>query len=263
MLIKILKSIWVSLVYLYPGFLWGQTESAILPLNSDSVSADSIILAENILNPDSLLSNTFSDDIIIPYRSNNLTETYPAHDLYKVWDHEFLTPKSFSKNQLPDQYNIDLVDFHFPAYGEISSPFGYRKPRQHYGVDLKITSKDTIRAAFAGKVRIERYEPRGYGYYLVIRHSNGLETIYGHLAKFLVKVNQYVAPGEPIALGDNTGRSSGPHLHFETRFMGTPINPASLIDFNSKSLLAQTYLYTNPNKKIVRSKTTPVLSPKT
>lgn len=256
MLIKILKSICVSL--LYTSFIWGQTVS----LNPKASPTDSVIPTENMLNPDSLLSYSPSDEITIPYRSNNLTETYPAHDLYKIWNHEFLTPKSFSKNQIPDQYNIDLADFHFPTYGKVSSPFGYRKPRQHYGVDLKITSKDTIRAAFAGKVRIERYEPRGYGYYLVIRHSNGLETIYGHLAKFLVKVDQYVTPGEPIALGDNTGRSTGPHLHFETRFMGTPINPSSLIDFNSKSLISQTYLYTNPNKKIIRPKKTQILSRK-
>ena len=111
--------------------------------------------------------------------------------------------------------------------------------------------KDTIRAAFDGKVRVERYEARGYGYYIVIRHHNGLETIYGHLSKFLVKVNQYVKAGEPIALGGNSGRSSGPHLHFETRFLGHPLNPSELIDFGNNSLLPSTYTY-NKHKKITR-----------
>lgn len=230
--------------------------------NSDSLNQDSIKSTNEILNPDSLLSPMNKEKIIIPYRSNTLTETNPAEALYKTWHHEFLTPKSFPSKEVPAQYNIDLGGFIFPADGSVSSPFGYRKPRQHYGVDLKIRMKDTIRAAFSGKVRIERYEARGYGYYLVIRHSNGLETIYGHLSRYLVKVDQYVVAGEPIALGNNTGRSSGPHLHFETRFMGNPINPASMVDFNSKTLLSQTYLYTNPKRKIIKTKSTPILSKK-
>ena len=101
-------------------------------------------------------------------------------------------------------------------------------------------------------MRSERNEPRGYGKYIVVRHSNGLETIYAHLSKFLVKINQPVYAGEPIALGGNTGRSSGAHLHFETRFMGVPIDPGSMVNFKSHSLLAQTVIYTPKNKKIIR-----------
>ena len=113
--------------------------------------------------------------------------------------------------------------------------------------------KDTIRACFAGRIRMERYEPKGYGYYIVVRHPNGLETIYGHLSKFLVKVNQHVVSGEPIALGGNTGLSSGPHLHLEFRFMGTPLNPNDLINFPQQSLLTDTYTYTK-GKKITRNR---------
>lgn len=263
------------LILFFPLFLlFGSAQQVVVSNNAkmiipnstkgDSIRPDSTNNTNEVLmNPDSLLLGTNKGEIVIPYRSSTLTDPYPAQDLYKEWHHEFLTPTSYSKAAIPDQYNIDLLGFEFPTYGKVTSPFGYRKPRQHYGIDLKIPMKDTIRAAFEGKVRIERYEARGYGYYMVIRHPNGLETIYGHLAKFLVKVDQYVTAGEPIALGDNTGRSSGTHLHFETRFMGNPIDPASLIDFNSKSILSQTYLYINPNRKIIRAKETPIISPKT
>lgn len=106
-----------------------------------------------------------------------------------------------------------------------TSNYGWRRRRMHRGVDLSLHIGDTIRAAFSGKVRLTRYERRGYGYYVIIRHGNGLETIYGHLSKFLVKPDQIVKVGEPIALGGNTGRSTGPHLHFETRYLGMDINP--------------------------------------
>ena len=113
------------------------------------------------------------------------------------------------------------------------------------GIDLKVYKGDTIRAAFDGKVRIRNYERRGYGYYLVIRHPNGLETIYGHLSKQLVKVNDIVRAGDPIGLGGNTGRSTGSHLHFETRFLGQPINPSHIIDFENCVPIHDTYVFHN------------------
>ena len=93
----------------------------------------------------------------------------------------------------------------------------------HNGLDIKVYIGDTIRAAFSGKVRMVKYERRGYGKYVVIRHENGLETVYGHLSKQIVDENQYVEAGEPIGLGGNTGRSTGSHLHFETRFWDRPL----------------------------------------
>ena len=105
----------------------------------------------------------------------------------------------------------------------------------HKGIDLKVQIGDTIRAAFDGKVRLTKYERKGYGYYVIVRHENGLETVYGHLSKFLVKPDEYVKAGDPIALGGNTGRSTGPHLHFETRYMGYAINPAAIFDFANQT----------------------------
>ena len=120
-----------------------------------------------------------------------------------------------------------------PCDGYVTSPYGYRRRfrRMHKGIDLKVQTGDTVYAAFNGKVRLTKYERRGYGYYVVIRHENELETVYGHLSKFLVEPDQYVKAGDPIALGGNTGRSFGSHLHFETRFMGYAINPSAIFDF--------------------------------
>jgi len=131
-----------------------------------------------------------------------------------------------------------------PTEGYVTSPFGPRRRRFHYGIDLKVQVGDTIRAAFDGKVRVEEYERRGYGYYLVLRHNNGLETVYAHLSDFLVQSDETVKAGQPIALGGNTGRSTGSHLHFETRFLGMAINPASIFDFQSCEPLNDTFVFT-------------------
>ena len=136
---------------------------------------------------------------------------------------------------IPQTANIDVTGYVHPIKGRVTSNYGYRPRfgRMHKGIDLGLSVGDTIVAAFDGKVRIAKFERRGYGYYLVVRHDNGLETVYGHLSRFLVKPDQYVRAGQPIALGGNTGRSTGPHLHFETRFMGLAINPAAIIDFEN------------------------------
>ena len=102
---------------------------------------------------------------------------------------------------------------------------------------------DTIRAAFSGKVRIVKYEPRGYGKYVVIRHYNGLETYYGHMSAWLVKENDEVKAGDPIGLGGNTGRSTGSHLHFETRICGIALNPALMFDFRNQDVTGDFYTF--------------------
>ena len=102
---------------------------------------------------------------------------------------------------------------------------------------------DVIRAAFSGKVRIVKYEPRGYGKYVVIRHYNGLETYYGHMSAWLVNENDEVKAGDPIGLGGNTGRSTGSHLHFETRICGIALNPALMFDFRNQDVTGDFYTF--------------------
>ena len=169
---------------------------------------------------------------------------YPALSLYPNWNNQYV--HAYGNAIIPDTYTIDLTGFHMPTPStKITSPFGPRWRRMHNGLDLKVNIGDTIVAAFDGKVRIVKYERRGYGKYVVIRHDNGLETVYGHLSKQLVEENQLVKAGEVIGLGGNTGRSTGSHLHFETRFLGQAINPAEIIDFENGVPHQDTYVFHN------------------
>ena len=158
----------------------------------------------------------------------------PAAQIYgDEWDNRY----AHRATELPDSFVINLRHFCMPTPSRvITSDFGSRWGRQHKGLDIKVYIGDTIRSAFSGKVRIVRYEAKGYGNYIVIRHPNGLETIYGHLSKHLVTENQVVRAGEPIGLGGNTGRSTGSHLHFETRLCGVALNPALFFDFRNQDI---------------------------
>ena len=167
---------------------------------------------------------------------------YPALSLYPNWNNQYV--HAYGNAIIPETYTIDLTGFHMPTPStKITSPFGPRWRRMHNGLDLKVNIGDTIVAAFDGKVRIVKYERRGYGKYVVIRHDNGLETVYGHLSKQLVEENQLVKAGEVIGLGGNTGRPTGSHLHFETRFLGIAINPIYMFDFPKQDIVADTYTF--------------------
>lgn len=164
----------------------------------------------------------------------------PAAKLYDDWDNKY----AHRATEMPDRYRIDLRHFCMPTPSRVvTSNFGWRWGRNHKGLDIKVYIGDTIRAAFSGKVRIVRYERGGYGNYVVIRHNNGLETIYAHMSKNLVKENQMVRAGEAIGLGGNTGRSTGSHLHFETRLCGVALNPALMFDFREQDVTGDYYVY--------------------
>lgn len=181
------------------------------------------------------------------YLNQLYEESEPELDIYtEGWDSGLVNP--YKNALVPDNATIDVSDYVMPCPGIITSPYGYRPRfrRMHKGVDMRVRVGDTIRAAFDGKVRLTKYERRGYGYYVIVRHTNGLETVYGHLSKFLVKPNETVKAGDPIALGGNTGRSTGPHLHFETRFMGYAINPSAIFDFENQKVRSNEYTF---NKK--------------
>ena len=168
---------------------------------------------------------------------------YPAYSLYPNWSNERVHAYGNTVT-IPDTFRIDMTGFRMPTeHTKITSKFGPRRRRMHKGIDLKVLKGDTIRAAFNGKVRIKAFERRGYGYYVVLRHPNGLETIYGHLSKILVEENQIVRAGETIGLGGNTGRSTGSHLHFGTRFLGIAINPIYMFDFPKQDIVADTYTF--------------------
>jgi murein DD-endopeptidase MepM/ murein hydrolase activator NlpD len=173
----------------------------------------------------------------ITYDSADSLLMFPSHDLYGSWDTAACHPDLFFQQFTSDSAIVYLLDdwscgFTMPRKGIITSEFGWRRRRPHYGTDINLTTGDTVVAAFDGKVRIARYI-QGYGNVVIIRHNNGLETVYGHLSKLLVQPEESVISGMTIGLGGNTGRSYGSHLHFEIRFLGKAIDTEDLIDYAS------------------------------
>ena len=186
---------------------------------------------------------------------------YPAYSLYPEWSNAYA--HNYKNVTLPDSFRIDLSGYCMPTSNtKITSKFGPRRRRMHNGIDVKVYIGDTIRAAFNGKVRVVKNQGRrtGYGKYVIIRHDNGLETVYGHLSKQLVSEDQYVEAGEVIGLGGNTGRSTGSHLHFETRFLGQAINPALLFDFEKQDIVADSYLFKKGNNRYRRTNSSAIAS---
>lgn len=191
-----------------------------------------------------------------------LNEAYvvPSMDMYPKWENSGV---HYTTN-LPDSFRIDLTGFVMPTTScKITDIFGYRPRRRrvHNGIDIKVEKGDTIYAAFDGKVRITAYQRRGYGHYVVIRHNNGIETLYAHLSKKLVIENQNVKAGEPIGLGGNTGRSTGSHLHFETILLGKCIDPALLFDFKNQNVTGESYVYRRPGSRYIENGKVKVAGP--
>ncbi len=167
----------------------------------------------------------------------------------KYWDTSTLFPyREVDMSGMPKSVVIDLVDsltsYHCPYQGAVHprGKYGPRRRRQHQGVDLPLKMGDPIYAAFCGRVRISQYNKGGYGNLVIIRHDNGLETYYGHLSERMVEPGQWVEAGQIIGLGGSTGRSTGPHLHFETRYYGQSFDPERLIDFKNGTLSRETFL---------------------
>ena len=189
-------------------------------------------------------TNIYND--MLNDESDDLMENHPAGDIFNDnWSSERINPYKVPIQSMPDSVLIDCSDFVMPVTGgRISSKFGPRRYRYHYGIDVAIQPGNEIRSAFNGKVRVIDYDAGGYGNYVVVRHDNGLETVYAHLSFVKVKLNQTVKAGEELGLSGNTGRSTGPHLHFETRYVGNAFNPATLIDFSEGKVFASHYMLT-------------------
>ena len=157
-------------------------------------------------------------------------------------------------SDIPDRYPIHVSGFVMPlADVLVTSVYGMRCKKMHRGIDLALEVGDTIASAFEGYVRKTGYDYGGYGRFMVVRHLNGLETVYGHLQTCLLDEGTEVKSGQSIALGGNTGRSTGPHLHFEILFMGQAIDPRRIIDFAEKKVHQPTFYYTK-NNRIVPNK---------
>lgn len=168
---------------------------------------------------------------------------YPANRFYGAWDtrHPFTYGDSLYKADT--LVTLDLSPavsgaLTFPFNGPITSKFGYRDTAMHRGIDIDLNRGDKVNAAFDGMVRFAgKYG--GFGNVVIVRHYNGLETVYAHLYKIKVKAGDIVLSGQLLGLGGSTGHSTGTHLHFETRFRGVAVNPAYLIGLDDHQLVAE------------------------
>lgn len=170
---------------------------------------------------------------------DTLQITFPSHDLYASWDTTAANPYKFNESFKSDSVTIQLLSeseqFVVPFKGPLTSLFGWRKYRPHYGTDINLETGDTIMAAFDGMVRLAKVY-YGYGNCVIIRHKNGLETVYAHLSKIKVETGQQVTAGTVIGLGGNTGHSYGSHLHFEIRYLGQALDTQDFIDYEKGCL---------------------------
>lgn len=172
---------------------------------------------------------------------------------FSVWDSKHIDPYGIDAKDYEDVVPIQLYDISQGRYwagpmnkGIVNSRFGWRWKRWHTGIDLDLDTGDPIFAAFDGIVRVAGWS-NGYGRCVVVRHYNGLETLYGHLSKINFESGTIVKAGDEIGLGGSTGRSSGPHLHFETRYEGNPFDPTNIFQFAPAqiNILSQEFLLTS------------------
>ena len=172
--------------------------------------------------------------------------TFPSHDLYTSWDTNTAHPYNFSESFKEDSVTIYLTQgedncFVLPYKGNLTSLFGWRKYRPHYGTDIDLETGDSIVSCFDGMVRVAKYY-HGYGNCVIIRHKNGLETVYGHMSKLLVESGQELSAGTIIGLGGNTGHSYGSHLHFEIRYLGQALDTQDFIDYEKGDLKSNSFV---------------------
>lgn len=185
----------------------------------------------------------------LPITNNEI----PCNNVYEKWNNDHVRVKRRDMADVfKNQIDINLLppgNFVFPVKGKVISLYGYRGKSVHTGIDIKLNKGDSVRACFDGVVRLsKRYS--SYGKIVVIRHYNGIETVYSHFSKLLVNVNQKVKAGDVIGLGGRTGRASTEHLHFETRYLEEPFNCQHFIDCknfslfdNSVTLTAKTFKF--------------------
>ncbi len=174
-----------------------------------------------------------------------------AFEYFSNWDTKKVNIYNFDFKEFKDSLVVKLYDEQLGQYWKlpltdvlVNSRFGPRWGRMHGGVDLDLNTGDAVYTAFDGIIRVKGYDRYGYGYYYVVRHKNGLETLYGHLSKHVMEVGDEVLAGDLLGKGGSTGRSTGPHLHYELRYKGLVFDPEIVYDFD-KSLLTKQELLIN------------------
>ena len=187
----------------------------------------------------------FSDNTWKYYKTADFQQSKDVFNEY--WDENVSNPYKVSLDSLEYMWSVWLVDsldqYHCPYKGTIHprGKFGPRRGRRHQGVDIPLKTGEPIYATFTGRVRMSKYFG-AFGNLVVIRHENGIETFYSHLSERKVEAGDWVNAGDVIGLGGSTGRSTGPNLHFETRYKGFAFDPQWLIDFKTGDLRHRLFL---------------------
>ena len=258
------KSIFIVLFVCLAGLLSADKLSAVNPVRIDTSRTRLVIprpaleslptpLVKSPTDPIDTL-DTVNEHIKVILYADNTWQYYKTPEYQQVtgvfdeyWSETVTNPYGIQQSELPASWSIWLVDeldqYHCPFIGDIHprGKFGPRRGRRHQGVDLPLKTGDPIYATFTGKVRMSKYLG-GFGNLIVIRHENGIETFYGHLSKRYVEVGDWVNAGDVIGLGGSSGRSTGPHLHFETRYKGFAFDPQWIIDFKTGKLRQRLFL---------------------
>jgi len=228
---KLLKLWWLSL-FVFPLFSFAQR------------NADAIIDTVETPKGTAILYKNFTWE----YLQDEPVMMSQEDDSTGLFTVQWINDQIFAYRINPDSIRDTVIMltsaeriFTLPIYGKLFRGFTY----SHKGLDIKLNKGDTVRAAFNGVVRYAKYNRGGFGNLIIIRHYIGLETYYGHLSKINVKVNEVVKSGDHIALGGSTGRSRGPHLHFEVRYKDIPLDPLRMIDYDNQKLIANTFPITN------------------
>jgi len=232
----------ISIFILFSAsFAYSQSDTTM-----DTGGGDLNELDEPIVNAGLNKPNTLNDSLASKFIS------FPTTTAFQEWNTNVIHNRKYDFSYTLDTMSISLLNdslsehFVLPYKGKLTSVFGPRKYRYHYGVDIKLQTGDSVACAFDGTVRISQ-RSKTYGNVIVVRHKNGLETFYAHLSKKFIEPNQTVKAGEIIGLGGNTGRSYGSHLHFEIRYMDEPINPSDIVDFEKYSLKSDTLMLSKSN----------------
>lgn len=170
------------------------------------------------------------------------------------WSNTEFNPYRNTAIEFPFELNFDDVYYASPISKDyvITSRFGWRWSRVHKGIDIDLITGDNVIAMLDGKVRYVGYHS-GHGKTIVVRHYNGLETVYAHLSGYKVKVNETVRKGQIIGTGGNTGNSRGSHVHIESTYKGLHINPEYIFSFDSSNKIKK------PTFWITRDWVTPFL----
>ena len=217
-----------------------------------------------VVNEDTATIDEGETEVVIAEDSVLVADEWvKAAEYFVIWDARTINPYGLKAEDFDEPVDLKLYDqaanrMWSPPMDRtpVTSHFAYRWGRWHNGTDLDLETGDSVRSTYDGMVRIVAWDGSGYGRFVVVRHYNGLETLYGHLSKQMVESGQLVKAGEVIGLGGNTGRSSGSHLHYENRYEGNPFDPEHIFDWPGAAIKSDHFLLTSSAWSHIRGKST-------